>query len=309
MRIPRPALRALGVVVLPAVLSAGETEAQSVFDHLKCYRVKDPLKLGGTADLDTLQFGADPGCKISQAKLFCVPATKANVAVTDKSTGTPITPLPVSGPDPGDRICYKVKCAAPVDDQQATDQFGTRIFRKVKAALVCTPARTLRFVANGDGTVTDRQTGLQWEQKTDDGSIHDKDNIYTWTAMVFGLPPNGTAFTDFLPSINFGVTGVGNCESTDGSTQTGGFANHCDWRIPTIAELRSIVDLSVPGCGAGNPCIDQAVFGPTAFDYWSSTTLAGGPISAWQVSFFNGTPTFAGLKIDTRSVRAVRGGS
>jgi hypothetical protein len=39
----------------------------------------------------------------------------------------------------------------------------------------------VRFVDNGDGTVTDTRTGLMWEQKTDDGSIHDKDNVYTWS--------------------------------------------------------------------------------------------------------------------------------
>src|SRR5262245_43844520 len=33
-----------------------------------------------------------------------------------------------------------------------------------------------RWVDNGDGTVTDRLTDLTWEQKTDDASIHDKDN-------------------------------------------------------------------------------------------------------------------------------------
>jgi hypothetical protein len=44
-----------------------------------------------------------------------VPATKTNVAVTDKGIGTAITPLPVSGPQPGDRIRYEAKCKVPVD--------------------------------------------------------------------------------------------------------------------------------------------------------------------------------------------------
>ena len=117
------------------------TSAHSqVADHLKCYHVKDSLKLAGTVDLDTPQFGADAGCKISKATLFCVPATKTNVVVVDKATKQPITPLPVTGPDPGDRICYKVKCPAAVADQEATDQFGTRTLSKFKVALVCMPA-------------------------------------------------------------------------------------------------------------------------------------------------------------------------
>ena len=87
------------VALLPVLADA------QIPDHLKCYKVKDPLKLAGTVDLDTPQFGVDSGCKISKAKLFCVPATKTNVAVTDKETKQPITPLPITGSDPGDRIC------------------------------------------------------------------------------------------------------------------------------------------------------------------------------------------------------------
>src|SRR5436309_10107802 len=33
-----------------------------------------------------------------------------------------------------------------------------------------------RFTDNGDGTVTDRLTTLQWEKKTDDSMIHDEHN-------------------------------------------------------------------------------------------------------------------------------------
>src|SRR5262245_17565895 len=62
----------------------------------------------------------------------------------------------------------------------------------------------IRFEDNGDGTVTDHQTGLQWEQKAnlDDtpnlADPHDADNIYTWNTTMGGTTPNGTLFTDFL---------------------------------------------------------------------------------------------------------------
>ncbi len=36
-----------------------------------------------------------------------------------------------------------------------------------------------RFVDNSDGTVLDNLTGLQWEKKTDDSSVHDLDNEYS----------------------------------------------------------------------------------------------------------------------------------
>lgn len=42
------------------------------------------------------------------------------------------------------------------------------------------------FVDNGDGTITDTSTGLMWEKKSDDGSIHDKDDVYTWSGRSRG---------------------------------------------------------------------------------------------------------------------------
>ena len=36
------------------------------------------------------------------------------------------------------------------------------------------------FVDNLDGTITNVVDGCLWEKKTDDGSVHDVDNTYTW---------------------------------------------------------------------------------------------------------------------------------
>jgi hypothetical protein len=79
-----------------------------------------------------------------------------------------------------------------------------------------------RYVDNGDGTVSDLNSGLIWEQKTTDGSVHDASHSYTWSVSVPN--PNGTAFTDFLYALNGGT-------STDGAATTGCFTGHCDWRL------------------------------------------------------------------------------
>jgi len=250
--------------------------------------------------------------------------------------------------DPGDRLCYKIRCPAPSPpDTLVTDQFGTRTVTRLRARLSCTPAvkggppgptmtttttttaltttittttttsttsTTLRFVDNGDGTVTDNQTGLQWEKKVaGSGCLHCVDDTYTWCANADnpimcdnGNVPDGTAFTSFLATLNGGATGVGNCVSSDGNTQTGGFAGHCDWRLPTSAELQTI--LLAPFLCQPSPCIDP-VFGPTAATfYWSSTTFASDPIPAWLVEFQFGSVSTAG-KFNGLRVRAVRGGS
>lgn len=149
-----------------------------------------------------------------------------------------------------------------------------------------------RFIDNLDGTVSDTRTGLMWEQKTDDSSIHDKDNFYTWST---GAPynPDGTTFFTFLATLN-------------GPTP---FAGYGDWRLPSLTELMTIVDLGAPGCGGGSPCIDQTAFGPTqAGSYWSATTFAGSPLDARFVSFFSGI-VFYDSKTNGNYVRAVRGGS
>src|SRR5262245_36534894 len=60
-----------------------------------------------------------------------------------------------------------------------------------------------RFVDNGNGTVTDRQTGLMWEKKTD-GNVN---ATYTWSST--GTAPDGTLFTSFLATMNCEVSADG----------------------------------------------------------------------------------------------------
>ena len=168
---------------------------------------------------------------------------------------------------------------------------------------------TSRYVDNEDGTITDNQTGLMWEKKVaGSGCLHCVDDLYTWSSNV--PDPDGSLFTDFLGELN-------NCVDDGNSPPTGvtgGFAGHCDWRVPNIVELQTIRDLGAGSCGdprLAKPCIDpifdNGMDSFTAMVYWSSTTNASVPAGAWVVSFGNSGVNFP-VKSSEFWVRAVRGG-
>ncbi len=156
------------------------------------------------------------------------------------------------------------------------------------------------FTDNGDGTVTDERTGLVWEKKSDDGSIHDWDDTYTWGQTVSPFAMNGTAVTVFLAALN-----TPPC-----------FAGSCDWRIPNVNELFSLNNWErstpsafaafdtacTPGCTVTTCSCTRAEY------HWSSTTSPNSPGSARCVGFLWGAGN-GKLKDSSFHVRAVRGGS
>src|SRR5262245_6364361 len=78
------------------------------------------------------------------------------------------------------------KPANPAKCQTKFDEKLAKLTAQATAAAIA-----CRYGVNGDGTATDYDTGLVWEQKTDDGSVHDKDNTYTWNTTFGGTTPNG----------------------------------------------------------------------------------------------------------------------
>lgn len=147
------------------------------------------------------------------------------------------------------------------------------------------------LVDNGNGTITDNNTRLMWEQLDDNdvGGIHDKDDFYTWD----------DAFAVKIATLN-----TPPC-----------FAGHCDWRVPNVRELQSIAKYDVPfpgpsvptafdsGCAPG--CTTSACSCTVSDVYWTSTTYVGSPDFAWYVFFVDGN-VLANQKTSGGYVRAVR---
>lgn len=109
------------------------------------------------------------------------------------------------------------------------------------------------FQNNGDGTVSDKSTGLMWKQCSEGHS----------GALCLGP----TAMHDWKTAIEVAHSAV--------------FAGHSDWRLPNINELRSIVEER-----CAHPAINLVVFPNTASTYyWSSSPSALNEDESYDVNF------------------------
>ena len=132
-----------------------------------------------------------------------------------------------------------------------------------------------RFVDNGDGTVTDRLTGLVWLQNA---------NCFVMSSWDQAL-------------LDCSGLASGACGLTDGSVPG-------DWRLSNVDELLSLIDRSqtTPALPSGNPFTDVQTS-----TYWSSTTSAGDTDFAWFVFFDDGFSDY-NAKAAEHHLWPVRGG-
>ena len=152
---------------------------------------------------------------------------------------------------------------------------------------------TSNFQVHGDGTVTDKKTGLMWKQcpegQTESGCISGNTSLLTWQAAL-----------QVPETINVG----------------GGFAGYTDWRLPNIKELFSIVEEQCQ-----DPAINLSVFpsrqsqtmwssSPGESETIDSSTWTGSYISAWSVAFYSGGASSYSFQAHSRdeglAVRLVR---
>src|SRR5580658_2325767 len=105
------------------------------------------------------------------------------------------------------------------------------------------------YTDNGDGTVTDKVTGLMWQQSVE---------------SVTYTQPDALAYCAGLS-----------------------LAGYTDWRLPTVIELISIVDPGASSPALNTKYFPAVAFWENA-GFWTSTLTAGMPGSAWDVPFSDG---------------------
>ena len=208
-------------------------------------------------------------------------------------------------PDTEQQGCYdyglSVKCPAPGEDYYGYDgnyEINPQSYTKLDAS-----GNDLPDSATSWTMVRDNVTGLIWENKTNDGTIHDVSKTFTWCDK--NSSTNGG---------NQGTCGTGTGDSANDTeafiktlndAKYGGFS---DWRLPRPMELATLVNLyRVYSNWSSIKWIFINASPPLNF-YWSSDTSAEYNDQAWFVTFSYGGFVERSSKALSYYVRAVRGG-
>jgi hypothetical protein len=154
---------------------------------------------------------------------------------------------------------------------------------------------------SGGDCIQDNVTGLVWEGKTAGAGLRAATNTYTW--LNSDSATNGGA----AGSVNGGAcTGSSACDTQTyaaavNAAQVCGFS---DWRLPTVAELSTLVDSGA----ASGAAVDAAIANQRAASYWTATPKAsqGDTTGAWIVDFATGAVGYT-AKGTPAAVRLVRG--
>ena len=144
---------------------------------------------------------------------------------------------------------------------------------------------------SGHSCVRDNITGLTWEVKDDDYTLHynrDQDFAHYDTNTSTNGGDNGTDSASFNTCYGYNSSDPAtfcNTEAFVDRVNSAGLCGYNDWRMPTYSELLSIADFGELVNGRG---IDTSFFPYYNDTFWSSTvraTSSGTGTSAYGVNF------------------------
>lgn len=235
----KPIVPFVAAAVVAALLESSPAHAQTCVASQECGDVDNS---GGVTASDALKV-------LNRA----VGQTLALTCNCELGGGAAVTAQPVQT---GQTSCYETNGTA--IDCAGTGQDGET-----------QTGATHSFVDNGDGTITDEVTGLMWEKHSEDDSIHDAGNTYSFTDAV---------------AVKIAAL---NAEP---------FAGHSDWRLPNRNELATLINFGTlspatypdfkTACDPGCTVTECNCTGTTT--YWTSTSHHNTPDYAWYINFSQG---------------------
>lgn len=170
------------------------------------------------------------------------------------------------------------------------------------------------YTDNGDGTITDNNTGLMWEKQSQDNGMHHWQNLFNWeNAYAVHLDRMNNKCDGFEGNPALLTTCNSNADCIGVGNGLCGHAGHRDWRLPNRHELQSIINAGTTFPAVHEAFNNNCILGCNVLDcsctvsnpYWSSTSHVS-VNQAWVVIFAYGISNTQGKTV-TQQVRAVRG--
>ncbi len=223
---------------------------------------------------------------------FCRSASSVNAACADAAAGTATYP----GQD-----AESGRDVSAADDSDGRAGFA---FIKLNAEgePLANPAAS--YADSPWDCLEDTTTGLVWEVKSDAADLGDRDDMYTWyqdndqlNAGWAGNPGNAPSCFGYDMAMPASYC---NTQAYVARINAAGYCGSQAWRLPSIEELRTIVDYGVPGHIDG----DYFVYNQIA-EYWSATPLAADRTRARVLGFADALGGL-GHKGQARYIRLVR---